>query len=190
MPKQPLIQMGFVALLALAVVLGDGHGQETQGPTRLKSYQAAQTKGDVRVVLLEVSRNTVFSSQFVKDNAGQKTYAIPSVYVRCLIEHVGKKPPGTAPAAARVLFTVNGQEVPRVESVASGGVGTTAPYDTSRDSYLGFAPRKVTDRARSYVRQYCTHGLAFGSRHSVDLKITTGFDGAREEFVFAGVPLY
>lgn len=152
---------------------------------------ASVTIGDIRVTLVSISRTVSLTNQYVQGRNGQEgqLYAVPSVYVECLIERLGDTPTKTGPHEGGIEFWENGKKILDIGSIVGGGVGVTKQYQPVEDMF-GFDMPSVDNPDRTRVRTCSERGVVFSSKR-IDIRIRTGFDeNELQWFIFENIPIY
>lgn len=185
--KRSIVVLIIVLMLMVSAVIATIKTTEDIEPIP----SASVTIGDIRVTLISISRTVSLTNQYVQsrnDQQGQ-LYAVPSVYVECLIERLGDTPTKTGPHDGGIEFWEDGKKISNIVSVVSGGVGVTKPYQPVEDMF-GFDMPSVDNPDRTRVRTYSERGVVFTSKR-IDIRIRTGFDeNELQWFIFENIPIY
>jgi len=152
-------------------------------------YNPEQIKGNVRVVLLRVDRTTVFTDVGFQETRSQKIHAIPGVGVAYAVELLGDEPvKHWNTVSDGKLVSINGKSIADTmpENLSGGGLKSTLEYE----HYNWGALKKpaVTNPKRTHVIEVWERGVRVPTG-KIDLRITTGFNDHKEEFVFENVPV-
>lgn len=150
-----------------------------QLPSQPRPYPAEQTVGDTRVVLLRVSRSTLFSAEFLQSNPANQVHAIPEISVELLVEHLG--PETKIMQIPNIQFYANGQPLTPLPNLIGGGSGESLPYDPSLP--------KVSNSQKATLHRETFRGLIPPSP-TLDLHLQTGPADHPQHFIFRNIPLY
>jgi len=152
-------------------------------------YGPEQVKGSVRVVLLKVSRTTVFSDQGFKETAPQKVHAVPGLNVVYAVELLGDESVKhwNVFGNSKIAWS-NGKPLANLspDKLADGGSRESREYEFYEWKFL--KKPTVTNPKRTHILEVWERGLRVPDG-KIDIHITTGFNDHNEEFVFKGIPL-
>ena len=152
-------------------------------------YNPEQVKGNVRVVLLRVDRATVFSDEGFREGKPEKIHAIPGLSVVYAVELLGDEPVKHRNSVQNgKLVSVNGKPLVDAmpENLAGGGHSESREYEHYNWGVL--KKPAVTNPKRTHVIEVWERGVRVPSGR-INLRITTGFNDHKEEFVFENVPV-
>lgn len=176
--------------LALVVVAALACGAAVSSLNKpVAPYNPEQIQGSVRVVLLRVDRTTLFSDEGFRETKPQKIHAIPGLSFVYAVELLGDEPVKQWNVVGNGKpVSLNGKPIGDTtpENISGGGHGTSHEYE----HYDWGIMRKpaVTNPKRTHVFESWERGLRVPGG-KIDLRITTGFNDHKEEFVFKDIPV-
>ena len=186
-PRLTLIRLCFFAVGLGALVASLGAiklGRSKQTP--LPIFDPVLQQGDTKVTLLQVTRVTTFSSEYLHDNPGHRIRAIPGIEVLYRLEWTGTAPPGDEFHRGSVKVFSKGKLVLYDQRVVAGGMGTNDARGAA--TMTGFSIDFGPTQERTKIHHKYLRGInPQGDR--VDLEIHVGFDQL-QVFRFNDVPLF
>jgi len=194
--KTKITNMKIKTLMALVLTAGTawfvgGCRPEVAQQSPPEPFNAEQTQGDVKVVLLEVAQLTVFTDKWHSDPQASGVSAAPAFKVTCLIEV-----PATEAASALVLNPTNSVQVAvegksaadeLVPGISGGSSSSSMGFEQSCvKSYLN---RPQTPAGRTaLVEETVLRGMKIDADH-VDLSLTLNWKKKDMVFEFKDVPV-
>jgi hypothetical protein len=157
-----------------------------------EEYNPERVQGDVRVVLIEVSKVTMFGNENLRNHPdkGSAIVAVPGMRITYLIESLGEEPLKTWGTLSAPVVTVTGSGESVTRHVAENIVPGGTDFQTDYSNFHGVGVRlpQVTNNKRALVRVVWQRGVRARSSQ-IDIKLNAGFNEHREKFVFQNVPL-
>ena len=179
-----LIKLALVAVAALVCGAAVSSLKKPVAP-----YNPEQIQGNVRVVLLRVDRTTLFSDVGFMSTKPQKIHAIPGLSFIYAVELLGDEPVKQWHMVENgKSASLNGKPLSDTmpENISGGGARTSLEYEHYNWGIM--KKPAVTNPKRTHVFEMWERGLRMPGG-KIDLRITTGFNEHKEEFVFKDIPV-
>ena len=176
-----------LALVAVAALVCGAAVSSLKKP--VAPYNPEQIQGSVRVVLLRVDRTTLFSDVGVTEAKPQKVHAVPGLSYVYAVELLGNEPVKKWNVIGNGNpVSLNGKPLVDTtpENITGGGLNGSHEYEHYNWGIL--KKPDVTNPKRTHVFQVWERGLRVPGG-KIDLRITTGFNEHKEEFVFRDIPV-
>jgi len=181
---KPLLKL---TLAAAAVVVCCAAVSSIYKPATL--YNPEQIKGNVRVVLLRVDRTTVFTDVGFRETTPQKIHAIPGLAVIYAVEVLGDEPVKHRNSVSDgKLVSINGKSISDTMPENLSGGGLVSSHEYERYNWGVLKKPAVTNPKRTHIEEIWERGVRVPTG-KIDIRITTGFNDHKEEFVFENVPV-
>ena len=175
------VAIAFVGLLCAAKTIRDARP--------VAAFEREQTKGFVRVALLSIERTTVFTNRGFRDEATEKVHAVPGFKVSYVVEALGGEPV-TNKLSGDSSVLLDGKDLTELVP-ANLAVGGSAGWSSFEEASWGdFAMKpEVQNPKRAHIYNKQWHRGVRVPNGRLTLRITTGFNGHKESFVFEGIPV-
>ena len=176
--------------LALVLVIALASGAAVSSIKKpVAPYNPEQIQGNVRVVLLRVDRTTLFSDVGFMDTKPQKIHAIPGLSFIYAVELLGDEPVKHWNMVGNGNpVSLNGKPIGDTSPENLSGGGNKASFEYEHYNWGVLKKPAVTNSKRTHVFEMWERGLRVPGG-KIDLRITTGFNEHKEEFVFKDIPV-
>ena len=176
-----------LALVVVAALVSGAAVSSLKKP--VAPYNPEQIQGNVRVVLLRVDRTTLFSDDGFRSTQPQKIHAIPGLSYTYAVELLGDEPvKNWIMIGNGNPVSLNGKPIGDTEPENICGGGNKASFEYGQYIWGVLKRPAVTNPKRTHVFEVWERGLRVPGG-KIDLRITTGFNEHKEEFVFRDIPV-
>jgi hypothetical protein len=176
-----------LALVVVAALVSGAAVSSLKKP--VAPYNPEQIQGNVRVVLLRVDRTTLFSDEGFASTKPQKIHAIPGLSYTYAVELLGDEPVKQWIMAGNGdLVSLDGKPIGDTEPENISGGGNKSAFEYGQYIWGVLKKPAVTNPKRTHVFETWKRGLRVPGG-KIDLRITTGFNEHKEEFVFKDIPV-